>query len=457
MPTRTTSGRAGLAPLYEQLRPLRNGPGREEVGHHQRARLFAAMIEAVAGRGYDEVTVTELRSLAGVSKRTVYDHFPSKEAYFLATYDLVVYRAVKRMRSAYAGSGEWLDRMHSSLEALLEEVQEQPKPARLALIHAPRAGRAARERTERAARTFEQMVNSSFAESPQPVTLDPVVAKGIVGGITSALRLATARGGVLQPAENADQLLQWILSYRANVGWTPQPHSRREISPYLQREVTQLDRETHAQDEVGRVLNSALRIAASNGFETLTVAQVVQSSASSDARFFDHFDNCEQCLLSAVERRAIDACAQVALAVNSSPDWMAGLRLGIRALVEYLAENPAFARVAFVEILSLGSAEVNRADALAEQLSSCLTSHVPTTEIPSQMTMDAITGAIWESLRSYFAVEPDGTLSTITDQIAYLMLAPLIGPVRSLLAISGFQGSESGNSREASEPAVMLR
>jgi AcrR family transcriptional regulator len=50
------------------------------VASHQRARLHRAMIELVAEKGYAATTVTELCKVAGVSSRTAYELFVSKEA-----------------------------------------------------------------------------------------------------------------------------------------------------------------------------------------------------------------------------------------------------------------------------------------------------------------------------------------------------------------------------------------
>jgi len=55
------------------------------------------MIEACARHGYAETKVREVAGLAGVSTKTLYKHFESKEACFLATYDLVVQQAIGRI------------------------------------------------------------------------------------------------------------------------------------------------------------------------------------------------------------------------------------------------------------------------------------------------------------------------------------------------------------------------
>jgi len=66
--TRTLGTGDGSSPTsYAKLHP---GPGwtREQAASHQRARIYAAMIELVAERGYGAVTVRELVRFAGVSR-----------------------------------------------------------------------------------------------------------------------------------------------------------------------------------------------------------------------------------------------------------------------------------------------------------------------------------------------------------------------------------------------------
>src|ERR1035438_298370 len=95
---------------YPHLHP---GPGlsHEQVASHQRARIYAAMIELVAERGYGAVTVLELARLAGVSKHTVYEHFPGgKQECFLCTYELIVRRSSRRVGAAQKDCRDWRGR-----------------------------------------------------------------------------------------------------------------------------------------------------------------------------------------------------------------------------------------------------------------------------------------------------------------------------------------------------------
>ncbi len=134
-------------PLYPKLRPGPRTFAGETVASNQRARLYGAMIELVAARGYEASTVAELCALAGVSKRTLYERFPGgKQQCFLATYDIIVHRAETHILLAgrcelegIVGVGP-VERLRGLVEAFAHDVAAYPNAARLALVEASDAG-----------------------------------------------------------------------------------------------------------------------------------------------------------------------------------------------------------------------------------------------------------------------------------------------------------------------------
>lgn len=61
---------------------------------------------ALAGRGYRRMTMDDVAEAAGLARRTVYLHFPSKEALVSATMDMVVANTQRAMREPLEkGSG----------------------------------------------------------------------------------------------------------------------------------------------------------------------------------------------------------------------------------------------------------------------------------------------------------------------------------------------------------------
>jgi AcrR family transcriptional regulator len=177
----------GSAALYPKLRPGPHRPAQEGVASNQRARLYGAMIEVVAIRGYEASTVVELCALAGVSKRALYQRFPGgKQECFLATYDIIVRRAETRILAAgrcgldvLAGAGR-LERLRAVVEAFACEVAAYPNAARLVLVEAFDAGPAALARTERTTRQAERVISWSLRKDSEAPAHPSLTVKRIV-------------------------------------------------------------------------------------------------------------------------------------------------------------------------------------------------------------------------------------------------------------------------------------
>src|SRR4051794_25512564 len=93
-----------------QLPPGRHGLPRSFVAKNQRDRILAAVGDVVSFSGYAGLNVEDVVHAAGVSRRTFYDHFASKEDAFLAAYDAVAGQLIERVAGAYNTGTGFTDR-----------------------------------------------------------------------------------------------------------------------------------------------------------------------------------------------------------------------------------------------------------------------------------------------------------------------------------------------------------
>jgi len=80
-------------------------------------RVLDATERLLARFGYDKTTVDDIAGEAGVSKRTIYLHFASKEAVALASIDRVVGRVIDQIREIAASDAPPGDRICDMLVA----------------------------------------------------------------------------------------------------------------------------------------------------------------------------------------------------------------------------------------------------------------------------------------------------------------------------------------------------
>jgi AcrR family transcriptional regulator len=78
--------------------------------------LILDAVERLIGvLGYSKTTMDDVAREAGVSKRTIYVHFPSKEEVALCTIDRIVERLVARLRKHAAAPGTAAERLRAML------------------------------------------------------------------------------------------------------------------------------------------------------------------------------------------------------------------------------------------------------------------------------------------------------------------------------------------------------
>jgi AcrR family transcriptional regulator len=414
---------------YEKLRCGVRGPAgltADEVEANQRARLYEAMLEITATRGYQAATIKAVSALAGVSRQTFYALFDTdpdrhpKEACFLGAYDYAVERAAQRISAAYDSEPSVERRLCRAFEQFAREVVSEPQAARFALLETFGAGPAALERMDRGRQRFEQMIIASVPPAVGGETLSPTIAKAVVGGVERVARVHLIEGRIDELPAVADQLAVWVASYCPR---------RRFIPP--KPTATVVSAQTWGTDEGMRLLRATATIAGTEGYESLGAAKITELAGVSPETFGqiykDSGDPVEACFLAAFDLLGAEALVCAARASRGADGWPDGARRGIEALFGHIAAHPYLGRVAFIEIFSVGPSAIERRSAMLRGFAEVFTKRVPEPERPSELVSEAIVGGIWAIIHDYVARAQVQRLPELAGDAVYLALAPLIG------------------------------
>jgi AcrR family transcriptional regulator len=183
---------------------------REAVTESQRSRIHQAMIEVVSERGYPDTRVVDVIGVAGVSRKTFYELFDSKEDCFLAAYDVLLGNLLGEATDAFeANAGApWAERVAAALGALLEHLSAHPDEARFAIVEVLAAGPKALTRRDAALRQFTGFLESGRSETS--FELPGITSIAIAGGVNELLYSEILHGAVSRLPSRLPDLMFWI-------------------------------------------------------------------------------------------------------------------------------------------------------------------------------------------------------------------------------------------------------
>jgi AcrR family transcriptional regulator len=193
-----------------RLPPGRHGLPRSFIIQNQRDRLSAGIIAVVAEHGYHDATVARIAKAAGVSRRTFYTCFSSKQDCFLATYDLLAEHLVEAMGAAAQGVGDdgWPELLRARLDALLWTLAANPD-----LVPFLIAPLGARGKLAARYRDFLDALLAILAESGPPITDRPceAIEQSLIGGLIGLIARQVRAGEGERLPELAGDLFEFFL------------------------------------------------------------------------------------------------------------------------------------------------------------------------------------------------------------------------------------------------------
>jgi AcrR family transcriptional regulator len=411
--------------------------GREDVARNQRARLYGAMIESVAQRGYRATTVAHVIGLAGVSRRAFYELFANKQQCFMGTYDIVVASARKRMLEAWADEKGWANRLHAGCKVLLDDTALSPKGPRLVLVDALGVGPQARERLQLAGLTFERLVGYAFKTAPGDVGFPQLAPRAAVGGVRHLVSRRLLEERERELLTLTDEVLDWIESYRTPAAARLDLTAARRPVSVPPAPATFLARE----DGRARVLGAVVHLTLDSGYEELTDPQIAQFAGMSTEAFHKQFAGKEDCFLAVLDEFVKEATEAVHARMQAQATWAEAAYWGVTAFVEYLVAHQALLRIAFLELFEVGPGVVGRITSSVEEVTKLLVEQGPVPQRAPMIVQEAITGALWGIIYTYVASNRLTRLPALVDQLAFVVLAPYIGSKTALETIAAARKS----------------
>lgn len=190
----------------------------------------------------------------------------------------------------------------------------------------------------------------------------------------------------------------------------------------------ELPREFVAGHKRRRMMDAIARLTAENGYEATKIADIVRSAAVARKTLYDNFDGKEDLFLSAIdsaiaEMRVVveEACEQNS---GSAED---GIVAGMAALLDYIAEHPAAARMCMLEAISATPSSARLYDACIRDFVDLLRKNAPQgLDLPKTIEESLVGGAAWIIQQQIRRGEAE-RVADLLPELSQFLLSPYLG------------------------------
>jgi AcrR family transcriptional regulator len=195
-----------------------------------------------------------------------------------------------------------------------------------------------------------------------------------------------------------------------------------------------------ARSQRERLLEAAVRVVAEKGYGATTVADLTREAGISRTTFYAMFEDKEACFLAAYDSVADALVRRVAAAYEAEERWPDRARAGLAALLAALAEEPAIARLALVDVGAAGPAAQRRYRAALQRLTPLFEEgrdfapggrNLPANT--SRMAIGAVAGLVADELAEGRAEY----LPNLLSDLLFATLVPYIGPAAAAREVGG--------------------
>ncbi len=206
----------------------------------------------------------------------------------------------------------------------------------------------------------------------------------------------------------------------------------------------------HNQRE--RMLLAVAEAVAEQGYATTTVADIIARARLSRRTFYEHFTDKEECFLAAYDTVVEQMLAGVGKAYESGGgEWTRRVHEGLEAFIQYLVDEPAFARMCIVEVVAAGAEARGRRDAAMRVFVDFLEpgrSESPRGVVVPELAADIVVGGIYEIIYTRLLRDSAEELLEMLPELVYCALVPFVGHEAAALAV------RENEARKAAEAAA---
>jgi AcrR family transcriptional regulator len=363
-------------------------------------------------------------------------------------------RTVARMQEPLENAEDWAEAARGAFGELLASLQDDPEGARVMFVEALAGGERVHAELREVTSALEQTGEALLDGVPASETTLDVPARALMGAVRGVVSRHLRTYTEDRLGEITDDLLAWIGSYAvpaAEGRWStsdaallelPEPAPQQDkLPPGLDR----LPRGRHglpasvvARSQRTRIVFATGWVTMEKGYASATVADIVAAAGVAKEAFYRHFHDKEEAFREAQSYGTHFVLDTLVSSYFAAEEWPARVWGALGTLLELMAANPTLAHLRFVASYTAGADAIRRAEDVTRFFTFFLeegyVQRDQARELP-RLCSQAIAGGVFEIVQREIAQGRLAELPRRRPQLAYIALAPFLGPARAVAAI----------------------
>lgn len=190
----------------------------------------------------------------------------------------------------------------------------------------------------------------------------------------------------------------------------------------------ELPREFVAVHKRRRMIEAMAELSAEQGYEATKIADIVSRAGVARKTLYDNFDGKQDLFLAAFDFCTAELRSNVEEACGSTGGgWQQRIESGLAAVLRYVVERPAAARMCLVEAQSATPAASARYDAAMRDFVSLLKRSVPANvDLPDTIEESLVGGVAW-ILHQQIRRDVAGRAGDLLPELSEFILSPYHG------------------------------
>jgi AcrR family transcriptional regulator len=190
-----------------------------------------------------------------------------------------------------------------------------------------------------------------------------------------------------------------------------------------------------AQNQRERILSAVADVVSVAGYPDMSVEDVIVTAGVSRRTFYEHFKNKQDAFLAAYDAVLVQLLSTVQDAIATEEAFAERMRAGLAAFLDFLAREPAFARMCIVEALAAGPDAIARRNGAMAAFSALIADNareLGTPMTPQPLTAETIVGGIYEVVYTRIVRGDIRQLPALLPDLLYPALLPYEGKQAAL-------------------------